>query len=170
MDFFIVPTIGFKLLYCLVILDHAHRRIVHFAVTTTPNATWVSRQITEAFPWETGPTYLIHDRDPVFKGEVPKRLTAMGIRDRPTAPRSPWQNGYVERLIGSIRRECMDHMIIFDADHLHRIMKFYVDYYNKVRPHLRLQKDAPIQRAIQRHGEIRTIRHLGGLHHQYVRI
>jgi transposase InsO family protein len=170
MDFVIVPTIGFKLLYCLVILDHARRKIVHYAVTHVPTAEWVARQIIEAFPWNAAPRYLIHDRDPVFSNLVPRRLWAMGIRDRPTAPRSSWQNGYVERVIGSIRRDCLDHMLIFGEDHLCRVMKAYVYYYNNVRTHLSLSKDTPLQRGVATRGTINALRHLGGLHHQYLRI
>ena len=170
MDFVIVPTIGFKLLYCLVILSHARRKIIHYAVTRIPTAEWVARQITEAFPWNDPPDYLIHDRDPVFNQLVRRRLRAMGIRDRPTTPSSPWQNGYVERIIGSIRRECLDHILIFGENHLRRVMKAYVKYYNNARTHLSMGKDAPAGRDIWSLGRITSIPHLGGLHHEYVRI
>ena len=111
-DLFVVPTIGFKLLYCLVFLTHSRRELIHHAVTAHPTAEWVARQITEAFPWDTAPRYLMRDRDAVYGHVVRQRLRALGIRDRPTAPRSPWQNAYVERLIGSVRRECTDHVIV----------------------------------------------------------
>jgi transposase InsO family protein len=111
-DMFVVPTVGFRLLYCLVLLAHGRRGLIHHAVTAHPTAEWVAQQMTEAFPWDTAPRYLVRDRDAVYGHVVRRRLRALGIRDRPTAPRSPWQNAYVERLIGSIRRECLDHMIV----------------------------------------------------------
>ena len=170
MDFVIVPTLTFRLLYCLVILNHARRKIIHIAVTTIPTAEWVARQITEAFPWNDAPDYLIRDRDPVFDRLVQRRIQAMGIRDRPTAPRSPWQNGYVERLIGSVRRDCLDHILILGENHLRRVMKAYVQYYNNARTHLSLGKDAPSKRQICSRGIVSSFAHLGGLHHEYVRI
>jgi transposase InsO family protein len=125
MDLLIVPAIGFKLLYCLVVLDHGRRHFVHFAVTDRPTAEWIAQQIVEAFPWGDVPQYLLRDRDGVYGHAMRRRLRALGIRDRPISPRSPWQNGYVERLIGSIRRECLDHMIVFNANHLRRILVRY---------------------------------------------
>jgi transposase InsO family protein len=169
-DFLVVPTLGFRLLYCLVILHHGTRRLVHFAATSNPTAEWIARQITEAFPWDEAPVYLIRDNDGVYGHAFTKRLYAMGIRDRPTAPRSPWQNGYVERLIGSIRRECLDHLIVFNVTHLRRIMKRYADYYNQSRTHLALKKDSPIRRPIESSGAIKFMSILGGLHHRYCRI
>lgn len=127
-------------------------------------------QITEAFPWDCAPRYLIRDRDAAYGDVVRQRLRAMGIRDRPVAPRSPWQNGYAERLIGSIRRECLDHMIVFGEAHLRRILKSYAAYYNELRTHLSLGKDSPVGRPTQRLGEITAVPILGGLHHQYFRI
>lgn len=170
MDFVIVPTIHFKLLYCLVIINHARRKIIHFAVTTVPTAAWVSRQLTEAFPWDDAPEYLIRDNDPVFNGLVRRRLRSIGIRDRPTAPHSPWQNGYSERVNGSVRRECLDHILIFGEEHLRRVMGAYVRYYNNLRMHLTLEKISPNERQNQYVGAIRSIKHLGGLHHEYARI
>ncbi len=169
-DFLVVPTVGFRLLYCLVILHHGTRRLVHFAATSNPTADWLARQITEAFPWDEAPDYLIRDNDGVYGHMFTRRLYAMGIRDRPTAPRSPWQNGYVERLIGSIRRECLDHLIVFNEVHLRRIMKRYADYYNKARTHLSLGKDSPSNRPIEYRGVIKPLPILGGLHHRYCRI
>jgi len=169
-DFFVVSTAAFKLLFGLVILRHDRRRLVHIAVTASPTADWIARQTSEAFPCETAPRYLIRDRDGAYGQVVRRRLGAMGIRDRPTTPRSPWQNGYVERLIGSIRRECLDHMIIFDEAHLRRVFNAYADYYNGTRTHLSLGKDAPLPRAVRRDGRIRSVPHLGGLHHSLVRI
>lgn len=170
MDFVIVPTIGFKLLYCFIILDHRRRRIVSFGVATNPTSEWVARQITNAFPWDKAPMYLIRDRDGAFGLAVQQRLEAMGIRDSPTSPRSPWQNGYVERVIGSIRRECLDHVIVLGEDHLRLVMRAYVHYYNTARTHLSLDKDAPNGRTIHSCGPIISIHHLGGLHRQYIRI
>ncbi len=165
----LVPTICFRLLYVLVILGHHRRRILSFGVTSHPSAEWIAQQITDAFPWTESPRYLIRDRDAIYGQVVTRRLKSMGIRDRPTAPRSPWQNGYVERLIGSIRRECLDHIVVFGEAHFRRILKAYVSYFNEVRTHLSLNKDAPIHRPIQRFGRIISVPVLGGLHHQYCR-
>jgi transposase InsO family protein len=139
-------------------------------VTTNPTAEWISRQIIEAFPWDSSPRYLIRDRDTAYGVVFRQRLRAMGIRDKPTAPRSPWQNPYVERLIGTIRREYLDHMIVFGEAHLRRILGRYAAYYNESRIHRSLDKDAPFHRAIERLGVIRSQPVLGGLHHQYCRI
>ena len=170
MDFIIVPTIGFKLLYCLVILNHARRRIIHCAVTKAPTAAWVARQLTEAFPWDEAPSYLIRDNDPVFNRMVRRKLRLVGIRDRPITPYSPWQNAYCERVNGSIRRECLDHILIFGEAHLRRVMRAYVHYYNNARTHLSLSKNSPNKRANHCIGAIKSLPHLGGLHHEYVRI
>jgi len=169
MDFLVVPTIGFRLLYALVILRHDRRQIASISVTDHPTAQWIARQISDAFPWDETPRYLIRDRDAIYGHAVRRRLQAMGIRDRPTAPRSPWQNAYAERLVGSIRRECLDHMIVLGEAHLRRILKAYICYYNGARTHLSLKKDAPIPRSIERVGRISSIPVLGGLHHQYCR-
>jgi transposase InsO family protein len=169
-DLFVVPTIGFKLLYCLVVLAHGRRELVHHAVTAHPTAEWVARQMTEAFPWETAPRYVMRDRDAVYGRIVRRRLRALGIRDRPTAPRSPWQNAYVERLIGSVRRECTDHVIVLGETHLRRILSLYAGYYNEARTHLSLAKDAPINRSIECFGRIIAEPTVGGLHHRYARI
>jgi transposase InsO family protein len=170
MDLFVVPTIGFKLLYGFVIVMLSRRELVWINVTTNPTAEWVARQITEAFPWDEAPRYLIRDRDRIYGAVVTRRLRAMGIRDKPIAPASPWQNDFAERLIGSIRRECLDHVIVFGEAHLRRILKTYADYYNSVRTHRSLHKDAPISRPIQQAGIIRSHPLLGGLHHHYVRV
>jgi transposase InsO family protein len=170
MDLFVVPTIGFKLLYGFVIVRVHRRDIVWINVTTKPTAEWVARQITEAFPWDGVPRYMIRDRDRIYGTVVTRRLRAMGIRDKPIARASPWQNGYAERLIGSIRRECLDHIIIFGEAHLCRILKSYADYYNSVRTHRSLHKDAPISRPIHQTGVLRSQPILGGLHHHYVRV
>jgi transposase InsO family protein len=169
-DMFVVPTIGLKLLYGLVIITLQRRRLVWINVTANPTADWIARQITEAFPWDQAPQYLIRDRDTSYSHAVTRRLAAMGIRDRPTAPRSPWQNGYVERLIGSIRRECLDHVVVLGEAHLRQILRAYADYYNHTRTHLALAKDAPDGRPVQTTGSIVAIPFLGGLHHQYARM
>jgi transposase InsO family protein len=169
MDFLVVPTIGFRLLYALVILRHDRRQIASISVTDHPTAQWIVQQISDAFPWDETPRYLIRDRDAAYGYAVRRRLQAMGIRDRPTAPRSPWQNAYAERLVGSIRRECLDHMIVLGEAHLRRILKTYISYYNGARTHLSLKKDAPIPRSIEWIGRISSIPVLGGLHHQYCR-
>jgi transposase InsO family protein len=170
MDFLIVPTVGFRLLFVLVILRHQRRRLISLTVTAHPTAEWIACQVTEAFPWDEAPDYLIRDRDASYGQVVAKRLAAMGIRDHPTAPRSPWQNGHAERLIGSIRRECLDHIVIFGEAHLRRILAAYTGYYNGVRTHLSLDKDAPSHRPIRRLGQLAAQPVLGGLHHQYCRI
>jgi transposase InsO family protein len=169
-DLFLVRTISFKLLYGLVILRHARRRLVRIAVTSNPTAEWIAGQVTEAFPWNEAPRHLLRDRDGAFGPAYIRRVRAMGTRDRPTAPRSPWQNGHVERLIGSVRRECLDHLVVFGEAHLRRILKTYAAYYNEVRTHLTLDKDAPNCRCPQTAGAIVAMPILGGLHHQYVRV
>src|SRR5215831_14896132 len=170
MDFFVVPTIGFDLLYAFVIVRIERRDLVWINVTKNPTAEWVARQITEAFPWDGAPGYMIRDRDGIYGGIVTRRLRAMGIRDRPIAPVSPWQNGFAERLIGSIRRECADHIIVLGEAHLRQILKSYAVYYNGIRTHLALDKDAPLSRTVKRAGGILCRPILGGLHHEYVRI
>jgi transposase InsO family protein len=170
MDLFVVPTVGFDRLYAFVIVRLDRRNLVWINVTANPTAEWVARQITEAFPWDGAPAYMIRDRDRIYGTVVTRRLRAMGIRDKPIAPASPWQNGFAERLIGSIRRECLDHVIVLGEAHLRRILKNYAAYYNGVRTHRSLQKDAPVSRPVQRSGAIISHAILGGLHHQYARI
>jgi len=169
MDLFVVPTIGFDLLYAFVIVRLDRRDLVWINVTAHPTAEWVARQITEAFPWDMAPGYMIRDRDRVYGAVVTRRLRAMGIRDKPIAPASPWQNGFAERLIGSIRRECVDHIIVLGEAHLRRILKSHADYYNDIRTHRSLTKDAPVTRQFQRIGRIKSHAILGGLHHHYAR-
>jgi len=135
MDLLVVPTIGFKLLHGFVVVRIDRRDLVWINVTTNPTAEWVARQITEAFPWDDAPGYMIRDRDRIYGAVVTRRLRAMGIRDKPIAPASPWQNGFAERLIGSIRRECLDHVIVLGEAHLRRILKSYADYYNRASEH-----------------------------------
>src|SRR5437870_11155191 len=170
MDLFVAPTIGFDLLYAFIIVRLARRDLVWINVTPHPTAEWIARQITEAFPWAEAPRYLIRDRDRVYGAAVTRRLGAMGIRDKPIAPGSPWQNGFAERLIGSIRRECIDHLVVLGEVHLRRILTKYAAYYNELRTHRSLNKDAPIHRAIQYVGDMVSAPVLGGLHHHYCRI
>src|ERR1700722_2800595 len=159
--------------FCIVLslCAHGRRLWVSFAVTANPTAEWISRQVTEAFPWDRAPRYLMRDRDTSYGPAFLQRIRAMGIRDHPIAPRSPWQNAYVERIIGSIRRECLDHMIVFGEAHLRRILRGYAAYYYNVsRTHRSLNKDAPLHRAVERLGAVVSRPVLGGLHHQYCRI
>src|SRR5438045_312192 len=170
MDLFVAPTLGFDLLYAFIIVRLARRDLVWIDVTPHPTADWIARQITEAFPWNESPSYVIRDRDQVYGAAVKNRLRAMGIRDKPIAPGSPWQNGFAERLIGSIRRECVDHVVVLGEAHLRRILTKYAGYYNELRTHRSLDKDAPIHRTIQHVGRIVSAPVLGGLHHHYCRI
>jgi len=169
MDLFVVPTLSFRLLYGLLIMRHDRRRMLSLGVIRHPTSEWIARQLTEALGWEQPPTYLIRDRDCVYGDIFKRRLRAMGIRDKPTVPRSPWQNGHCERLIGSIRRECLDHVVIIGEQHLRRILQSYARYYNEVRTHRSLDKDAPISRVVQQNGSIKSYAILGGFHHHYVR-
>ena len=170
MDLFVVPTISFRLLYGLLIVRHDRRRLLWVGATTHPTAEWIARQFTEAFGWEEAPRYLVRDRDRSYGEVFVRRIRAMGIRDRPISPRSPWQNGYAERLIGSVRRECIDHVIVFSERHLCHLLRSYRDYYNETRTHLSLDKDTPISRAIEAVGRVFGRPVLGGLHHRYERI
>ena len=146
-DFFVVPTATFHLLFGFIVLPHERRQIVHFGVTANPTMAWVAQQIREAFPWGTAPRYLIRDRDGAYGQSFRSTVTAMGVEEVVTAPRSPWQNPYVERLIGSVRRECLDHSIILNERHLRRILiSSYLDYYHGSRTHLSIGKDPPVDR------------------------
>lgn len=169
-DLFVVPTLGFKLLFGLVVIDHGRRRILHVNATYHPTTEWIARQLTEAFPWSDVPEYLIRDRDASYGQVYVERLLAMGIRDRPTTPRSPWQNAYVERVIGSIRRDLLDHVVVLNKRHLQKLLRRYVAYYNEDRTHLGLAKDTPVGRVVQKVGHVIAVPKLGGLHHLYVRM
>jgi transposase InsO family protein len=169
-DFLVVPTLTFERLFAFVVLGVGRRNILWIGVTANPTAEWLARQITEAFPWDTAPEFLVRDNDGAYGEIFTRRLQSMGIRDRPISPRSPWQNGYVERVIGSIRRECLDHVIVWSETHLRRVLREYTLYYNTARSHLGLDKDAPNRRPIQSRGTIIGGAVLGGLHHQYCRI
>jgi transposase InsO family protein len=170
MDLFVVPTISFRLLYGFLILRHSRREILWLGVTAHPSAQWIARQLTEACGWQQAPRYIVRDRDAIYGDVFIRRPRAMGIRDRPTAPRSPWQNGHTERLIASIRRDCLDHVVVFGEQHLRHLLKSYQKYYNEARTHLSLYKDAPIPRVIQTVGRMLPMPILGGLHHQYIRV
>jgi transposase InsO family protein len=169
MDLFVVPTISFRLLYGLLIMGHGRRQILWFGVTAHPTAEWIANQLTQACGWEQIPRYLVRDRDGAYGEIFMRRVRSIGIRDRPTSPRSPWQNAYAERLIGSIRRECVDHIVAFGERHLRHVLLSYMSYYG-MRTHLSLNKDAPISRADETAGRIICHPILGGLHHHYVRI
>ncbi len=170
-DFFTVPTIRFQILYVFLVLAHDRRRIVHFAVTAHPTAEWTAQQLREAFPWDAAPRYLLRDRDRIFGLDFVEQVKAMGIEQVLSAPRSPWQRAYVERVIGTIRRECLDHMIVFNERCLHRHLQNFVNYYHRSRTHLALEKDSPEPRPIQgpEAGRIIAIPEVGGLHHRYER-
>jgi putative transposase len=171
-DFFIVPTVTFKVLFVFVVLVHERRRVVHINVTDAPTAQWTAQQLVEAFPWETAPRYLLRDRDAVYGVVFSSRAQAMGIHEVKAAPRSPWQNPYVERLIGTLRRECLDHMVVLNETHLRRLLRDYLAYYHSVRTHLSLDKDSPEPRAVDRPalGRIVKTPMVGGLHHRYSRL
>jgi transposase InsO family protein len=170
-DFFTVPTIRFQVLYVFLVLAHDRRRILHFGVTAYPTAEWTAQQLRDAFPWDTAPRYLLRDRDRIFGDEFTKQVKDMGIKQVLSAPRSPWQRAYVERLIGTLRRECLDHVIVFNETSLYRHVKSFLAYYHESRTHLSLAKDAPESRPVQRPeiGRIAAIPQVGGLHHRYER-
>jgi putative transposase len=170
-DLFVVPTVTFRLLFVLVLLAHDCRRIVHVAVTAHPTAAWTAQQLRNAFPKNAAPHYLLHDRDSVFAG-IATTIAGMNVRAVRTAPRSPWQNACVERVIGSIRRECLDHVIVTTAAGLHRVLTAYVGYYLRSRTHLALGKDTPSRRLVTppSAGRIVAIPEVGGLHHRYDRV
>jgi putative transposase len=171
-DFFIVPTIRFKLLFVLVVLAHARRKVIHCNLTENPTAHWTAQQIIEAFPWDSAPRYLLRDRDTIYGGAFQQRVQSMGIEQVLSAPRSPWQNPFVERLIGSLRRDCLDHVIVLNERHLRRILARYLDYYHDWRTHLSLSMDAPNPRTVHppQQGRVVEVAELGGLHHHYERL
>ena len=171
-EFFTVPTVMFKVLFVFLVLAHDRRRVVHVNVTDAPTAQWTAQQIVEAFPWETAPRYLLRDRDAVYGVVFSSRVQALGIREVKAAPRSPWQNPYVERLIGTLRRECLDHVVVLNETHLRRLLRDYLVYYHRVRTHLSLKKDSPEPRPVEHpdQGGIVEMPMVGGLHHQYTRL
>jgi transposase InsO family protein len=170
-DFFTVPTIRFQVLYVFLVLAHDRRRIVHMNVTAHPTAEWTAQQLRDAFPWDTAPRYLLRDRDRIFGHDFTKQIKNMNITQVLSAPRSPWQRAYVERVIGSLRRECLDHVIVCNEESLRRILKSYLDYYHESRTHLSLEKDSPEARSVQppQMGQVVAIPKVGGLHHRYER-
>ncbi|MFT4585430.1 MAG: putative transposase [Gammaproteobacteria bacterium] len=171
-DLLVVPTVRFRMLYVLVILSHHRRQVVHFKITEHPTAHWTGQQIIEAFPYPSAPKYLIRDRDDVYGRQFPKRVKSMGIEEILTAPGSPWQNAYLERMIRSIRRDCLDHVIVLNERQLKRILTSYFDYYHRWRTHLSLEMDSPSSRPAQPQGSGVVVQfpELGGLHHHYERI
>jgi transposase InsO family protein len=170
-DFFTVPTIRFQVLYVFLVLAHDRRRIVHFNVTAHPTAEWTGQQLREAFPFEEVPRYLLRDRDGIFGADFAKQVRNLGIEEVLSAPRSPWQRAYIERVIGSIRRECIDHVIVFNEAGLYRHLKSFLAYYHESRTHLSLEKDTPASRPVQppELGPVIGLAQVGGLHHRYER-
>jgi putative transposase len=170
-DFFVVPTATFRVLFVFVVLSHARRRVLHFQVTDHPSQDWTMQQIREASPWDQGCRYLLRDRDAIYGGDWVEMTKGLRIEEVITAPRSPWQNPFVERLIGSVRRECLDHIIVWNARSLRRTLRSYFAYYQDFRTHLALAKDAPESRAVEKpeRGRIVAIPQVGGLHHRYQR-
>jgi transposase InsO family protein len=169
-DFFTVPTIRLRVLFVFLVLEHRRREVLHFNVTDHPTSGWVAQQMVEAFADREVPRYLIRDRDGVYGNEVRRRLHSLRIEEVLTAPQSPWQNAYAERLIGSIRRECLNHFVILNGRHLKRTLAAYFNYYHRSRPHLALEKQCPVERQIMQHGAVVKIPQVGGLHHRYERI
>jgi putative transposase len=171
MDFFVVPTVAYKVLFVLVILAHERRRIVHVNVTEHPTAAWTAQQVVNAFPWDDVPRYFLRDRDCVYGGSFRQRVRNMGIEEVIIAPRAPWQNPYVERFIGSIRRECLDHVIVLNERHLMRVLQTYLAYYHRWRTHLALDQDCLQPRPVHppEQGKVIAIPEVGGLHHHYER-
>jgi transposase InsO family protein len=171
-DFFVVPTITFRLLYCFVVLAHRRRCVIHFNVTTHPTAEWTAQQIVEAFPADgSEPRYLLRDRDGIYGDYFQQRVSNMGIRQILISPRSPWQNPYAERVIGSFRRECLNHVIVLSESHLRRVLRGYVAYYNDSPPHMSLSGNSPMGRDVEppSKGQVVAIPQVGGLHHRYAR-
>jgi transposase InsO family protein len=171
-DFFAIPTINFRLLYCLIVLRHDRREIVHFNVTAHPTAVWTAQQIVNAFPEDTSPKYMIRDRDAIYGEYFRQRIKNLGIKEVIIAPCSPWQNSYVERVIGTVRRECLDHVIIFSEDHLRSVLSEYFGYYHQVRTHQALDGNSPNPRDVEgpAKGKVISIPKVGGLHHHYRRV
>jgi transposase InsO family protein len=171
LDFFVVPTVTFRVLFVLVILAHDRRRIIHFNVTEHPTAQWTAQQVVEAFPWDEAPRYLLRDRDRIYGTTFRQRVQHIGIEEVLIAPQSPWQNPYVERLIGSIRHECLDHVIVLHERHLQRILTDYCAYYHCWRTHLSLAMDCPLSRSVEppEVSEVIAFPEVGGLHHHYAR-
>jgi putative transposase len=169
-DFFTVHTVWFEVLFVFIVLVHDRRRIVHFNVTAHPTAEWTAQQMLEAFPFDTAPRYLLRDRDRTYGQEFRKQVSVMNIKEVLSAPRSPWQRAYVERVIGSIRRECLDHLIVLNQESLRRTFRSYLSYYHRSRLHLSLERDTPESRPVQSIGRVVAFPEVGGLHHRYERV
>jgi transposase InsO family protein len=170
-DFFVVPTVRFKILYVLIVLAHERRRIVHFNVTAHPTVQWTAQQMVEAFPFDSAPRFLVRDRDSIYGAAFRRRLRSLGIGEVLTAPRSPWQNPYAERLVGTLRRECLDNDIVMHERRLRRILRSYIDFYHRWRVHRSLEMDSPDYRPVQRpeFGELIEFPDFGGLQRHYER-
>jgi transposase InsO family protein len=170
-DFFTVPTLSFRILYVVLVLKHERRQVMHFNVTEHPTVQWMAQQLIEAFPWDEAPRYLLRDRDDTYGAQYRRRVHSLGIEEVLTAPHSPWQNPYVERLIGSVRRECLNHVMVVNERHLMRILRSYFAYYARARTHLALAKQCPEPRQVQspEQGKVIAFPHVGGLHHEYRR-
>jgi len=170
-DFFVVPTATFRLLYVFLVLSPDRRRVVHFNVTANPSAAWTAQQVIEAFPFDSAPKYLVRDNDGIYGEVFRDRVRGLGIADVPITPRSPWQNPFIERLIGTLRRELLDHVIVLNEAHLKRLLTEYLAYYHAARPHMALDDNAPQPREVEppERGRVIALPYLGGLHHRYSR-
>jgi transposase InsO family protein len=171
-DFFTVPAVAFRVLYCFVVLSHDRRRVIHFNVTEHPSSQWTAQQIVEAFPYDDVPKYLLRDNDSIYGEAFRQRVKSLGIKEVRTAYRSPWQNPFVERLVGSVRRECLNHAIVLSERHLKRILREYFDYYNYSRAHMSLAGNSPLPRKVEPpdRGKVIAIPQASGLHHRYTRV
>jgi len=171
MDFFVVPTVTFRLLYVLVIITQERRKVVHFNITEAPSAEWTVQQVVNAFPYDTAPRYLLRDWDCIYGSSFVQRVEGMGIQQKVISPRSPWQSPYVERLVGSIRRECLDQVIVFNPRQLRQLLQSYLDYYHHFRPHRSLDHDSLVPRPVESpdRGQVIELPLVGGLHHRYLR-
>src|SRR5215831_1831498 len=169
-DFFTVYTVWFEILFVFIVLAHDRRRVVHFNVTAHPTAEWTAQQMLQAFPFDTAPRYLLRDRDQIYGQEFRNQVAVLDIKEVLSAPRSPWQRAYVERVIGSIRRECLDHVIILNEESLRRTLRSYFSYYHRSRLHLSLERDSPESRPVQSVGRVVAFPEVGGLHHRYERV
>jgi putative transposase len=168
-DFFTVPSATFRILFVFLVLRHDRRFVVHFNITANPTANWTAQQIVEAFPYDDAPRFLLRDRDSIYGHQFKDRIKNMGIEEVVTAARSPWQNPYVERIVGSLRRECLNHFIVLNERHLRRILHSYLEYYHEHRTHLSLNRNSPIEREVEEKGDVISIPMVGGLHHRYRR-
>ncbi len=171
MDFFVVPTVTCRLLCVLIVITHERRKVIHFNITEAPTAEWTAQQVVNAFPYDTAPTYLLRDRDSIYGSAFVRRVDGLGLKQKLISPRSPWQSPYVERLVGSIRRECLDRVIVLHERQLRQLLESYFQYYHKVRPHRSLDHDSLIPRPVESldRGKVIELPLVGGLHHHYLR-